>query len=133
MIGLNRQRLNGLAAGLRPAQMLRDIAQHRTTLVAQGDAMKGAVQAGFQQARNTVVALDRVRESVGYKATLGRGYAVVRADGAVASNVAAVTGAQHISVELHDGVVDLGSSPTPPTKAKPKKPKPTPPEQGQLF
>lgn len=99
---------------------------------------------GWQQ---QLEAMDRLRETLGYKATLQRGYAVVRGDGAVVTTGAAAAKATALEIEFADGRLDVsdkaaGPGGSEPTAAKaqapttPKtKPKATPPkpEQGSLF
>jgi exodeoxyribonuclease VII large subunit len=50
-------------------------------------------------------ALDRLRETLGYVETLKRGYAVVRGDGAVVTNVAGAGAANALEIEFADGRV----------------------------
>lgn len=50
-------------------------------------------------------ALDRLRETLGYVETLKRGYAVVRGDGAVVTDVAGAAAARTLEVEFADGRV----------------------------
>jgi exodeoxyribonuclease VII large subunit len=78
--------------------------------------------------------LDRLRETLGYKATLKRGYAVVRGDGAVVTTSAAAGKATALEIEFADGRFALGDKAKAPEKsdAAPK-PKRKPPEQGSLF
>ncbi len=82
---------------------------------------------GRQQAERVarLDALDRLRETLGYKETLKRGYAVVRGDGVVVTGVAAAKAARALEVEFADGRLALNG------KAKPGKPKPE--DQGSLF
>ncbi len=70
-------------------------------------------------------ALDRTRLTLGYQATLKRGYAVVRGDGAVVTTKGAAEAAASLEVEFHDGRLALG--------ARPKKPKSGPAGQRSLF
>lgn len=75
-----------------------------------------------------VARLDRLRETLSYKATLTRGYAVVRGDGAVVTTRAAAGKAQALEIEFADGRMALGEKPGRKPAAKPKSP-----EQGSLF
>lgn len=56
--------------------------------------------------RARLEALDRLRETLGYRETLRRGYAVVRADGHVVTTTAGVQGA--VEIEFADGRVTVG-------------------------
>lgn len=75
-----------------------------------------------------IEALDRLRETLGYKATLSRGYAVVRGDGAVVTNKKSARAAASLEIEFADGRLNLGAKPA-------KKPAKTdgPSGQGSLF
>ncbi|QBF32733.1 exodeoxyribonuclease VII large subunit [Thalassococcus sp. S3] len=86
-------------------------------------------KAGDSQVRNwrkQIDAADRLRETLSYKATLQRGYAVVRGDGAVVTGRDAARAASRLEIEFADGRLQVSGKPTPKTKAKP-------PEQGSLF
>jgi exodeoxyribonuclease VII large subunit len=72
-------------------------------------------------------ALDRLRQTLGYAETLRRGYAVVWADGAVATTKAQAEKAQTLSIEFQDGRL------TPGQPAKKPGSRPDKPTQGSLF
>jgi len=57
--------------------------------------------------RARLVALDRLRETLGYVETLKRGYAVVRGDGVVVTTTLAAKAAKKLEVEFADGRVIL--------------------------
>jgi len=76
-------------------------------------------------------ATDRLRETLGYKATLKRGYAVVRGDGNVVTNKSAAAKAAALEIEFSDGRLALDGSSKPARKTA--KAKPVPPDQGSLF
>jgi exodeoxyribonuclease VII large subunit len=80
--------------------------------------------------KDRLAALDRLRETLGYRATLARGYAVVRGDGALVTSQKEAAKATALEVEFKDGVLALGAS-TP--KPAPKKSKPKEPDQRSLF
>jgi exodeoxyribonuclease VII large subunit len=75
-----------------------------------------------------LAALDRLRETLGYKATLERGYAVVRSEGQVITGKAAAEQSGALEIEFHDGRYRIGGA-----KPARKADKPKPPEQGSLF
>lgn len=52
-----------------------------------------------------------MRRTLGYEATLERGYAVVRGDGAVVTDTKAAEKAREIEVEFADGRVTLNADP----------------------
>ncbi len=81
--------------------------------------------------RDRLSATDRLRETLGYKATLKRGYAVVRGDGAVVTSKSAAQKAAALEIEFSDGRLALDGTDKPPPK--PARAKPAPPDQGSLF
>ncbi len=80
--------------------------------------------------RQRIDALDRLRETLGYKATLQRGYAVVRADGDLVTTASAAKMAAALEIEFSDGCLAVG--PGAGRRAAPK-PAPPKPDQGSLF
>jgi exodeoxyribonuclease VII large subunit len=84
--------------------------------------------------------LDRLRETLGYKETLNRGYSVVRAGGSIMTSVSAVVDKAQLEVEFRDGRIEVCITETAAnekkqvTKAKGKtKIKGKVPTQGSLF
>ena len=53
-------------------------------------------------------ALDRMRQTLGYRETLKRGYAVVRGDGAVVTTKAGAEKAAALEIEFRDGRLPVG-------------------------
>ncbi len=107
----------------------RDLAAKRDRLEALTRRLSSAGQAQVKDWQSRLTALDRLRETLGYKETLKRGYAVVRGDGAVVTTQVAAQKATALEIEFADGRMTVGAAGTKPaTKAKPK-----PPEQGSLF
>ena len=51
--------------------------------------------------------LDRLRETLGYKETLNRGYSVIRADGSVVTSVSEVIDNVELEVEFKDGRIGV--------------------------
>ena len=78
--------------------------------------------------------IDRLRETLGYRETLRRGYSVVRDGVDVITTVVQAKSAKFLEVEFVDGRVSFGESLTltAPTSLG-KKRKPKPPEGGQLL
>ena len=119
----DRQRLTALGARLEPA-LMRKVDQARSDLnrrtvpvpdVARrterfvGLARRLSDRAGRDHEARVVLldGLDRLRETLGYKETLKRGYAVMRGDGAVVTDVAQAKAAQALEVEFADGRLSL--------------------------
>ncbi|WP_299373481.1 exodeoxyribonuclease VII large subunit [uncultured Tateyamaria sp.] len=148
-----QQRVQGLGARLSPAlarvaQVKRDAFTARAARLAPRvlgtdaqrarDRLDSIVarlhRAGTQQIdrlSQRLIAMDRLRETLGYKATLARGYAVVRGGtGDIVTTKVQAEQAGALDIEFADGRFRLGGTATPARKGgKPAKP----PEQGSLF
>lgn len=117
-----------LAPRLRPDALVQMMTQHADALQGWTGRMARAGVAQEHRRRTRLDGLDRLRETLGYRETLKRGYAVVRGDGDVVTGVAAAKTAQALEIEFADGRYDLtGKTP------KPAKAKTPPPDQGSLF
>lgn len=82
----------------------------------------------ISQLGEQLTALDRLRETLGYKATLKRGYAVVRADQKVVTSKDQAAKSDSLEIEFKDGKMKLRSGGGPkPARAK------SSPDQGSLF
>jgi exodeoxyribonuclease VII large subunit len=79
--------------------------------------------------RDRLGGLDRVNESLSYRNTLARGFAVVRGDGGVVTTAEAAAQASVLEIEFADGRHTVGQRPAAPRK-RPGEP---PPEQGTLL
>jgi exodeoxyribonuclease VII large subunit len=124
-----RLRLSDLA--LRPGLLTRKVAEDRrrlSTLVAR--LSPDLMAARVTRARERLVALDRLRETLGYAATLQRGFAVVWGDGHVVTSTTAAAAATRLEVQFADGRLPLD---TPPPRPARKPPRDAPPEQGTLL
>ncbi len=58
-----------------------------------------------------LTATDRLRETLGYRETLKRGYAVVRGDGQVVTDTASLKKARDVDIEFADGHASLSNDP----------------------
>jgi exodeoxyribonuclease VII large subunit len=121
--------LSNLAARLTTRNPSAQLDRQRADLdrLSQRFATRGQNQ--LEAARQKLDALERVRNSVGYKQTLKRGYAVVRGDGAPVTTAKAAKAASSLEIEFQDGTVSPSGASSKPAK----KPKPEPPEQGSLL
>ena len=120
-------------AGLRPQLLVQGIEnrQDRLTRVANGFGIAAKTQVA--RARVKLDGLERLRQTLGYKETLRRGYAVVRDEaGAVVSKVATAKAADGLNIEFADGRLDVATNANMPKAAK-KRPPPPSGEQGSLF
>lgn len=125
--------LASLSARLNTNALRRDLTQRRRDLTQLSQRMSDAGLRQIRGWREVLHAQDRLRETLGYKATLKRGYAVVRGDGEVVTTRDAAREAQALEIEFADGRLTLGEKGVVPAAKKPPKPKTTPPEQGNLF
>ncbi|MFO1175969.1 MAG: exodeoxyribonuclease VII large subunit [Paracoccaceae bacterium] len=100
----------------------RDCERQRVRLDDLGLRLTQALTTRQRALSDRLAALDRTRTSLGYQQTLARGFAVVRADGKVATSRAAAAGARRLEIEFHDG--RLAAEPL----SGPSKP-----DQGTLF
>jgi len=134
LVAANARRRERLArAALRPAALTQRLAGERRHLDQWAARLRPAVALRIAKLREGVNALDRLRATLGYTETLKRGFAVVRAGGAVVT--AREEAARHpaLEIEFHDGRLAVASGPAPPAPA------PKPPRtdrsggQGSLF
>ncbi|MDC0738201.1 exodeoxyribonuclease VII large subunit [Cognatishimia sp. SS12] len=121
---------------LRPIS--REIAQKHKNLEALNARFAVAAKAQLRQWQDQLSTLERLRTTLGYEATLERGYAVVWDGTSVVTRAAAAQKAAQLEVQFADGRVAIsgaenGASPAPKTKAKPASKAPDKPEQGSLF
>ncbi len=125
------ERLAALSARLAPAlaravaDAARDTARARATLDTLAQRLEAAPAARIRTLHDRLESTDRLRQTLGYRETLARGYAVIRGDGQVVTSKAAAEQASVLEAEFHDGRVTLGG--------KPKRVRKEPPAQGSLF
>lgn len=132
LITAKRQELRSVSAGLRTSAIERDITKCRERLSERTTRAARAMNTQMERHTTKLAGLERLRQSLGYPATLARGYAVVRAqDGAPVTSVHAAEKAPTLAIEFADGALDV----VPQKAAKTPKPKSAPPtpEQGNLF
>ncbi len=91
---------------------------------------KQAADVAQSQRARKLESLDRLRLTLGYTATLDRGFAVVRSpEGEVLTTQKAAKSHVALDIEFADGVLNIGTG----RAAKPSKPKPAKDDQGSLF
>ena len=122
-----RDQLTGRTARFGPHLTQREHQQARDRVTGLLARLSRAGAAQVSTLRAQLEAMDRLRETLGYKATLARGYAVVRGGGQIVTTQAAATNAPGLEIEFTDGRMTVGGS-TPPSKKTQEKP-----EQGSLF
>lgn len=122
-----RQRLEARGARFDPSVLRSEVAALQGRLEEISGRMVAAGHRKVHMARERLESMDRLRETLSYKATLARGYAVVRGGGAVVTSKVEAERAGALEIEFADGRLRLGGG------AAPKKAKAKPPEQGSLF
>jgi exodeoxyribonuclease VII large subunit len=130
LVARRREHLGAVLRGLRPQAVGRDLSRHSAQVQQLSERLN-------RTGRKQLEALDRLRETLGYKETLARGYAVVRSEAGLVTQVAAAEGAPWLEIEFQDGRVKTSHPNAPAAKPANKrgtrKPKPVTPEQGSLF
>ena len=127
MVQAKRDHLNAHVARMHPRQLIRDIKQKDAALQAltQRLSLAGATQ--ITRLRTRIESTDRLLSTLGYEATLERGYAVVRAEGQVVTTKAQAAKSVALEIQFVDGRLTVGGRPA-------KKPgNPAPSDQGSLF
>lgn len=131
VVSSRQEALRNLSSRLSVRPIRREIDLKRQTLSTLGNRMAAAQTTRLDRLQQRLEATDRLRETLSYKATLDRGYAVIRAEGDVVTTKTQAAGHSAFEIEFADGAVTVSTS-TPPKPAA-KKPKPAPPDQGSLF
>ena len=144
--GRPRDRLARIA--LRPGPLARQAAEARGRLDRAVADLRHRALTRQDRLAARVAALDRQRESLGYKATLARGFAVVRDGGAIVTSADAARAARSLEIEFADeqavpvtvGTPTGGGTPPPgdqrpatPRRSKSRPPIDDAPEQGTLL
>ena len=113
---------------LHPRALRRDIAQGHKDLTQLARRLRDATDAGLLKSKQQLDGLERLRETLGYKATLHRGYAVVRAQDTVITSRKAAKAASGLEIEFADGCFAVGEPRAKPARAHSKSS-----DQGSLF
>jgi exodeoxyribonuclease VII large subunit len=121
------EQLDARTARFSPRLLGQDVEQAKTRFETVRARLHATGSRQIETLRQRLDAMDRLRETLGYKATLARGYAVVRSGGNVVTSKAAAEAASGLEIEFIDGRMKLGGA------ATGRKTKPKPPEQGNLF
>ncbi|NOD93476.1 exodeoxyribonuclease VII large subunit [Ruegeria sp. HKCCD4884] len=129
LVTTRQESLRNLSSRLSLRPIQREIDQQRQSLARLNDRMNTAQTTRLERLQQQLEATDRLRETLSYKATLERGYAVVRAEGDVITTKAQAAKHAALEIEFADGVLSTGAT----AKPTPKKPKPDAPDQGSLF
>ncbi|MGR3616836.1 MAG: exodeoxyribonuclease VII large subunit [Paracoccaceae bacterium] len=134
VVDRGKERLSARADRLRPQRLEQEVDRHKQKLEALTQRLSRAGTAQMRHLSDQLEAIDRQREILGYRATLSRGYAVVRGDGALVTSHVDAQKAKSLEIEFSDGRVSVGAQAgaapvTPPKKRTPSDPN----DQGSLF
>ncbi|MEM9709728.1 MAG: exodeoxyribonuclease VII large subunit [Pseudomonadota bacterium] len=128
--------LDALAQRLRPETRRRAIQVAKEQFGAEAMRLAQAGQRRLEAARTALQAQARVLDTLGYGATLARGYAVVWDGKTLVDRAEAAKGAFALEIEFADGRLPVAptapSAPTPTKKPRAKTPS-DPGDQGSLF
>ena len=129
MIDTKRQALGRRADRLSAATLVRENLRRRDKLEALSRRLSDTGQRQVRTLSDKLEHLERMRTTLGYQATLDRGYAVVWGDNKVVTDSVSAKKASEIEIQFADKRIKLGGKS--PVK-KPAKPQDKP-DQGSLF
>ncbi|MFD2738474.1 exodeoxyribonuclease VII large subunit [Sulfitobacter aestuarii] len=110
LVSARREKLNDRLRNFRPETLLQD-RQRKESQYRQLSARLGeAGQRQMRDWRQRLEALDRLRETLSYKATLARGYAVVRGQTGVVTRAEEARRADALEIEFADGILPVNVS-----------------------
>ncbi len=128
-----RSRLDGMAARLGTSGLSRELRAQQERLVRGGQRFAKVANDQIKDWRAALKRWDQLHETLGYHATLERGYAVIRAgDDTVVTTAKAARGARGLSIQFKDGHFKL-EAPRASSKPAGARKKAEPGDQGSLF
>jgi exodeoxyribonuclease VII large subunit len=104
---IERKRADLKAVAMRPAVLSNRIRAEERRLVERAARLGPALSRATERKRVRLDGLERMRLSLGYQATLTRGYAVVRAGEEIVTGVEAAKAAEALEIEFRDGRVEV--------------------------
>ncbi len=125
-----RELLDARLRRFRPEVLVRDLHQRRERLRDRAARLSEDGRTRLRRLSDRLDALERLRETLGYEATLQRGYAVVRGDGSVVTTRDAASRSKSLEIQFADGRLSVGHGAAPTRKSGKSE---DPPEQGSLF
>jgi exodeoxyribonuclease VII large subunit len=132
LVSTRNEALRNLSSRLSLRPIHREIEQQKQNINRLADRMNAAQATRLDRMRQQLDAADRLRETLSYKATLQRGYAVVRAEGEVLTTKKQASKHNAFEIEFADGLLNTGQPTTSPAAPK-KSAKKDAPDQGSLF
>ncbi|MDJ1008416.1 MAG: exodeoxyribonuclease VII large subunit [Paracoccaceae bacterium] len=127
-----RRGLAALVARLRPDTAGRRIGEADRRLAELAARLERATRAGQSAATDRLAGLARMLDTLGYEATLKRGYAVVWDGDRLVPRAAALGTATALDIQFADGRVSVATAPAAAHRPRPRKPGPGS-DQGSLF
>ncbi|MEQ6247447.1 exodeoxyribonuclease VII large subunit [Sulfitobacter sp. HNIBRBA3233] len=112
---------------LRPDAIERERRRQADRYAVLSKQLSGTALRQIARWRGRIDGAERLRRTLGYEATLERGFAVVRGAGRVLTSVEDARQSPALEIQFADGRLAIGGSKTPARPAK------KPPEQGSLF
>ncbi|WP_226779177.1 exodeoxyribonuclease VII large subunit [Oceaniglobus trochenteri] len=131
-LAVQRDRLDQRSGRLSPQPIGRAVDSGRRDLDRLAQRLHRAFNDKTETARGRLDALERLRQTLGYEATLQRGYAVVLSGDDVITTAKAAAQATSLTIRFGDGDFPIGGAAPATRRRKPKPPK-APPEQGELL
>ncbi|WP_187430219.1 Exodeoxyribonuclease 7 large subunit [Roseobacter fucihabitans] len=126
-VASRREQLEARAQRFRPDALRQEHARKSREFRAISRRLSDAGQRNITRWRSGIETLERLRRTLGYEATLERGFAVVRSEGVLVTDSKAAQQATALEIQFADGRVTVGAKPAPRKVAR------KPPEQGNLF
>ncbi len=127
LVQAKADRLAAQAARMHPRQLQQDIRRKNDALQALTRRFSLAGTTQITRLKTRISATDRLLSTLGYEATLERGYTVVRAEGHVVTTKTQAAKSTALEIQFADGRLTVGGKPTKKTA------KPAAPDQGSLF
>ncbi|NVJ95158.1 MAG: exodeoxyribonuclease VII large subunit [Marivivens sp.] len=124
-----RRDFTALTSRIRPSALKEKTALFSERLIPLARRLTDHANRDLADRKAKLIALDRLRLTLGYESTLQRGYAVIRDGDKVITTTKEAKSANALEIQFADGRITLDDTP----KAAPKAKKPKPPEQGSLF
>jgi exodeoxyribonuclease VII large subunit len=131
VVASKREALGRRSDRLNVAPLHQDLGRKSKDLTRLAGRLSDAGTRQIDSWQERIAALDRLRETLGSKATLRRGYAVVHRDGRVVTTKKAARVAMELEVEFADGRMRLVGKPA--RRVSKPDPEAGPPQQGDLF
>lgn len=129
VVGDQRKRLQSQLLRFRPETLSTENDRQRRRLSEISARLSAAGARQITRWQGQIEAQGRVLSTLGYEATLERGFAVVRSEGAVITTAKAAQKAARLEIQFADGRMEVGGKPA----AAARKSGGKPPEQGSLF